>query len=264
MNIAMLDRTRFCFAALCLSLAPSAWCGAPFSFESAPGRLPKNVVPLSYDVAIVPDADALRLTGTESVQLQFRAATATVQFNSLNETLSDVRLDGKPVKSVTSSNEQQLTTVTLTKPVTGLHTLTFSYGGKIETHPQGLFAQKYKKSDGGEAVLLSTPMEATDARRMFPCWDEPAFRATFHLTVTVPKSWATVGNMPIAHRTVHDQLQTVSFQRSPKMPSYLVVFTGADLRAVSATSGGTQLAVWAVAAHGQAVAAGLASDHDRP
>src|ERR1700691_474294 len=133
MSIAMLNRTRFCFAALCCSLAaPSAWCGAPFSFESAPGRLPKNVVPVSYEVAIVPDADALQLTGTESVQLQFRAATATVQFNSLNETLNHVLLDGKPVKSVTSSDEQQLTTVTLTKPVTGLHTLSFSYSGKIE------------------------------------------------------------------------------------------------------------------------------------
>jgi aminopeptidase N len=260
MNIAMLK--RFCFAALCLSLAASAWCGAPFSFESAPGRLPKNVVPLSYDVAIVPDTDALRLTGTESVQLQFRAATATVQFNSLNETLSHVLLDGKPVKSVISSDEQQLTTVTLTKPVTGLHTLSFSYTGKIETQPQGLFAQKYTKSGGGQAVLLSTQMEATDARRMFPCWDEPAFRAYFHLTVTVPKSWATVGNMPIARRTVHGQAATVSFQRSPKMPSYLVEFTAGDLREVSAARGGTRFGVWAVAGHEQDGAVALASAQD--
>jgi aminopeptidase N len=262
MNIAMLNSTRVYFAALCCSLAPTAWCGAPFSFESAPGRLPKNVVPVSYDVAIVPNADALRLTGTESVQLQFRAATATLQFNSLNETLSHVLLDGKPVKSVTSSDEQQLTTVTLTKPVSGLHTLSFSYTGKIETQPQGLFAQKYKKSDGGEAVLLSTQMEATDARRMFPCWDEPSFRAYFRLAVTVPKSWVTVGNMPIAHRIVQGQSATVSFQRSPKMPSYLVEFTAGDLREVSAARGGTRFGVWAVAGHEQDGAVALASAQD--
>jgi aminopeptidase N len=262
MNIVMLNRTRFCFAALCCSLAPTAWCGAPFVFESAPGRLPKNVVPVSYDVAIVPDADALKLTGTESVQLQFRAATAMVQFNSLNETLSHVLLDGKPVKSVTSSDEQQLSTVTLMKPVTGLHTLSFSYSGKIETQPQGLFAQKYTKSGGGQAVLLSTQLEVTDARRMFPCWDEPAFRAYFHLTVTVPKSWATVGNMPIARRTVHGQSATVSFQRSPKMSSYLVEFTAGDLREVSAARGGTRFGVWAVAGHEQDGAMALASAQD--
>jgi aminopeptidase N len=262
MNIAMVNRCQFGFAALCCSLAPMAWCGAPFAFDSAPGRLPKNVVPVSYDVAVVPDVDALKLTGTESVRLQFRAATATVQFNSLNETLNHVLLDGKPVKSVTSSDEQQLTTVTLTKPVTGLHTLRFSYSGKIETGPQGLFAQKYKKSDGGEAVLLSTQMEATDARRMFPCWDEPSFRAYFHLTVTVPASWATVGNLPIARRTVHGQSATVSFQRSPKMPSYLVEFTAGDLREVTASRGGMRFSVWAVAGHEQDGAAALATAQD--
>jgi aminopeptidase N len=262
MNIAMRKSTRFCFAALCFSLATTAWCGAPFSFDSAPGRLPKNVVPSSYDVAIVPNADALTLTGTESVLLQFRTATATVQFNSLNQTLSHVLLDGKPVKSVTSNDEQQLTTVTLTKPLSGPHTLSFSYSGKIETQPQGLFAQKYSKPGGGQAVMLSTQMEATDARRMFPCWDEPAFRAYFHLTVTVPKSWATVGNMPIARRTVHGESATVSFQRSPKMPSYLVVFTAGDMREVSATRGGTQFGVWAVAGHEQDGAVALASAQD--
>jgi aminopeptidase N len=258
----MLKRTRFYVAALCCLLAPSAWCAAPFSFESAPGRLPKNVVPLSYDVAIVPDVDALRFTGTESVRLKFRAATATVQFNSLNETLSDVRLDGKPVKSVTSSDAQQLSTVTLRKPVSGLHSLSFSYSGKIETQPQGLFAQKFREAGGGQAVLLSTQMEATDARRMFPCWDEPSFRAYFRLTVTVPESWATVGNMPVARRTVHRQSARVSFQRSPKMPSYLVEFTAGDIREVSAARGGTQFGVWAVAGRERDGAVALASAQD--
>jgi aminopeptidase N len=259
MNIAMLNRTWLVFASLCCSLAPAAWAGTPFSFDSAPGRLPKNVVPLSYDLAIVPDVDALTLSGKESVQLQFRTASATVQFNSLNETLSHVLLDGKPVKRVTSSNEHQLTTVTLAKPVTGTHTLSFAYKGKIETRPQGLFAQKYRKSSGAQAVMLSTQFESTDARRMFPCWDEPAFRAYFHLTATVPQSWATVGNMPVAHRTVHAQLATVSFQRSPKMPSYLVEFSAGDLREVSATHGGTQFGVWAIAGQEQEGATALKS-----
>lgn len=255
----MLKRKRWYLAALCCVWAPAAWCGAPFSFDSAPGRLPKNVVPLRYDVAIVPDIDGLKLAGTESVQLRFRTATATVQFNSLNETLSHVLLDGKPVKSVSSSNEQQLTTVRLAKPVTGMHTLSFAYSGKIETQPQGLFAQKYTKPGGGRAVLLSTQMEATDARRMFPCWDEPAFRAYFRMTVTVPSSWATVGNMPVARRTVHGQSATVSFQQSPKMPSYLVEFTAGDLRELTATRGGTRFGVWAVAGQEQEGAAALAN-----
>ncbi len=68
--------------------------------------------------------------------------------------------------------------------------------------------------------------------------------------------------MPIARRTVHGQSATVSFQRSPKMPSYLVEFTGGDLREVTAVRGGTQFGVWAVAGHEQDGAVALASAQD--
>jgi aminopeptidase N len=237
---------------LVLTLATAAMAilpatAAPFSFDQAPGRLPKNVVPTSYTIAIVPDTKALTLTGRESVLIDVRAATDTIQFNSLNETLHDVRLDGKPVKHVVSNDEQQLTTVTLIAPATpGMHTLSFTYSGKIETQPHGLFAQPYAGPDGAQGLMLSTQMEATDARRMFPCWDEPAFRATFRLTVTVPKNWTTIANTPIAKRQVHGDVATTTFENSPKMPSYLVEFTAGDLAQVVATSGGTQFGVWAV------------------
>ena len=66
------------------------------------------------------------------------------------------------------------------------------------TLDQGLFAQDYRKPDGTTARMLSTQFESTDARRMFPSWDEPAFRSTFQLTVTLPAAWAAVSNMPAA------------------------------------------------------------------
>ncbi|MFI4867795.1 MAG: M1 family metallopeptidase [Steroidobacterales bacterium] len=220
---------------------------APFSFDATPGRLPKNVVPLDYRLSIVPDADTLTFAGTESVRLQFRAAAATLVFNSVNETLRDVRLDGKPAKTVASDDAAQLTTVTLAAaaPV-GPHTLTFSYQGRIEQQPHGLFAQPYSIPGGGEGLLLSTQMESADARRMFPCWDEPAFRARFQLTAVIPAQWTAVSNMPIANRVVHGALATVTFQRSPKMPSYLVEFSAGDLGEISASNGGIRFGVWAV------------------
>ena len=236
-------------------LAALLWLGsfttvhaaAPFSFETAPGRLPKDVVPEDYDIAIVPDAKALSITGTESVRLDFRTATDTIQFNSLNEKLSGVTLDGRPVKNVVSDDQAELTTVRLSKPArTGRHTLRFSYTGVIETKPQGLFAQPFIKPGGGKDVLLSTQFEATDARRMFPCWDETAFRATFTLSATVPSEWKVVSNMPIAHNARHGSTTTTTFRRSPKMPSYLVEFSAGDLARISDHAGKTELGVWAV------------------
>jgi len=90
--------TSAAFAAACASSAATAAGLAPepaFSFDSSPGRLPKNVVPERYEVAVTPDLKAMTLTGRESVTLQVRSSTDRLVFNSLNETLSDVRFDGK-------------------------------------------------------------------------------------------------------------------------------------------------------------------------
>jgi aminopeptidase N len=233
--------------AFTLAAVVPVFADAPFSFDHAYGRLPKNVVPLAYRVAIVPNATARTLTGTESVTVDVRSATPTIEFNSLNEKLTNVRLDGMRVARVDTSDPKQLTIVTLPAPAKpGRHTLSFAYTGKIETGPDGLFAQPYRKPDGTAGLMLSTQFEATDARRMFPCWDEPAFRATFQLTATVPAAFATVSNMPVMRKTVHGALATTTFYPSPKMPSYLVEFSAGDLARISADHDGTNFGVWAV------------------
>jgi aminopeptidase N len=158
-----------------------------------------------------------------------------------------VRLDGAAVSAVASDDASQLTTLQLAQPAAaGEHTLTFAYSALLEMKPHGMFLQQYLKPDGSRGVLVSTKMESTDARRMFPCWDEPAFRATFELTVTVPAEWATVSNMPVAGREVHGALATTTFERTPAMPSYLIEFTGGELAAIRARTGSTEIGLWAV------------------
>jgi aminopeptidase N len=241
-------------------LAAPAFAEAPFSFDAAPGRLPKDVVPQDYDIALVPDIAAHTVRGTEAITLNVRSATSTLTFNSLNQRLEHVLFDGRPVPRVESDNKAQLTKVTLPKPaVPGLHRLTFSYDGKIESQPFGLYTQSFKRPDGATDVLVSTKFEATDARRMFPCWDEPAFRATFRVSITVPAAWATIGNMPIAKRTVNGALATTHFERTPKMPTYLVELTAGNFAEISASVGRAGLGIWAVRGQEQDGASALAN-----
>jgi aminopeptidase N len=244
----------------CTAVTQPLHAESVFSFDSASGRLPKTVVPQDYRIAIVPHARAHRLSGTESILLDFRQASATIVFNSLNETLRDVRLDGQPVKGVASDDHTQLTTVTLAAPATtGAHTLSFSYNGRIGTSPVGLFVQDFVKPGGASDFMLSTQFEATDARRMFPCWDEPAFRATFELTVTVPSGWTAVSNMPVAQQHSRHGLTTTSFRRTPRMPSYLLELSAGDLARVTTQAGTTELNVWAVRGQEQQGATALAN-----
>ena len=244
----MIINRRLCaLAGLLLMPLADVALAAPFSFDSAPGRLPKDVVPVDYTITVRPDLKTLTIDGTESVLLDVRSPVTSITFNSLNERLRNVRLDGRPAARVVSDDTTQLTTVTLPAPVgAGQHTLTFAYKGKIEHQPQGLFAQEYHDVSGKPAVLLSTQMEATDARRMFPCWDEPSFRATFALTAIVPAAWTAVSNMPIAKRVVRGKTATTSFDRSPKMPSYLVELSAGDLASISSSHDGIALSVVAV------------------
>jgi aminopeptidase N len=218
----------------------------PFDFETTPGRLPKDVVPLDYRVTIAPDAATKTLSGSETIVLEVRKPVTTIAFNSLHEQLTGVQLDGTSVASVQSDDAKQMTTLTLASQVpAGRHTLTFAYTGRLETAPQGLFVQPYR-TGATTGTMLSTQFEATDARRMFPCWDEPAFRATFQLTVTVPQAWSVVSNMPVATRAPNGPLATTTFERTPKMPTYLVEFSAGDLSRVHASAGGREFGVWAV------------------
>ena len=214
----------------------------PYSFATTSGRLPKNVIPTDYIISITPDAEKRSLIGAETVSLEFTEAVDKIQFNSLNQKLSKVLFDGKPVKSVESDDKAQLTTVMLpSKAKVGKHKLSFEFTGVIETEPHGMFVQEYQNPDRSSASLLTTKFEATDARRMFPCWDEPAFRATYQLSLTAPAAWTAYANMPVASRQVNGNLATTSFNRSPKMPTYLVHVSVGDFAQVSGESEGTKI-----------------------
>jgi aminopeptidase N len=239
-------RHRLHAVIMCLSAA-AAPGSEPFSFDSAPGRLPKGVVPIDYAVSIQPDLAALSFDGAETIVLEFRVATARVQFNTLNQSLHDVIFDGQPVHEVVTDDAAQLTTLTLASPAApGRHMLSLSFHGRLETMARGLFVQPFVGSDGRPNVVLSTKLESTEARRMFPCWDEPAFRSTFELTMTVPRRWAVVSNMPVMHRETRGALASTTFWRSPKMPSYLIEFTGGELDSIGAQSDGVSLGIWSV------------------
>jgi aminopeptidase N len=91
--------------------------------------------------------------------------------------------------------------------------------------------------------MLGTQFEATDARRFFPCWDEPAFRARFQLTVVVPENWLAVSNMPIESQQKIAGGKEVRFAPTPPMSSYLNVFVAGELDFIESRAGPTQIRV---------------------
>ncbi|MBV8583883.1 MAG: M1 family metallopeptidase, partial [Candidatus Eremiobacteraeota bacterium] len=219
---------------------------AAFDFDATPGSLPKTIVPSEYTFAVTPDAASQTFTGTERVALRVRKPTSRVVFNTLNLRLHAVRIDGRSVARVITDNNKQTTTLILAHPLTaGAHVMTVTYDGKMNRGPEGMFSRSYRNA-AGSGVMVTTQLESTAARRLFPSWDEPAFRATYIVSVTIPSGWTAVSNMPVARRVVRGSTATVTFQRTPNMPTYLVQFTAGDLRDISEMHDGIRHTVWAV------------------
>jgi aminopeptidase N len=226
----------------------------PFSFEATPGKLPKEVVPAEYSVRIVPNIDKLTFTGSEIVKLNVRSPVRQLVLNALELKIESASVDGKelPASAIKIDEKNELLTLALTSELaTGEHTLTLRFTGKINQQGQGLFYMRYQEQGTGtRKIMLGTQFEATDARRFFPCWDEPAFRARFQLTAVVPENWLAVSNMPIESETKTTEGKEVRFATSPPMSSYLNVFAAGELDLVESRVGTTQIRV--IATRGKA------------
>jgi aminopeptidase N len=219
----------------------------PFNFEETPGKLPKEVVPAEYAVRIVPNLDNFTFAGSESVKLNARKPVRQLVLNALELKIEGASVDGKelPLSAIRTDNEKELLTLTLPSELAaGDHAVTLRFTGKINQQGQGLFYMRYQEQGSGtRKVMLGTQFEATDARRFFPCWDEPAFRARFQLTVVVPENWLAVSNMPIESEQKITGGKEVRFAVTPPMSSYLNVFVAGELDFVESQVGPTQIRV---------------------
>jgi aminopeptidase N len=219
----------------------------PFNFYETPGKLPKEVVPTEYAMRVVPNIDNFTFTGSEMVKLNVSSPVRRLVLNALELKVQAASVDGEelPASAIRIDQETELLTLTLPSELTsGDHSLVLRFTGKINEQGRGLFYVCYQEQgSGARKVMLGTQFEATDARRFFPCWDEPAFRARFQLTVVVPENWLAVSNMPIESDKEIAGGKEVRFAPTPPMSSYLNVFVAGELDVIESRVGPTQIRV---------------------
>ncbi len=237
-----------------LVCASPAVAGAPFRFDTNPGQLPKSVLPRAYRIDLDTDAEGAKFTAHEEVDINVAQATASITLNATDLTFESVELAEEPgVRAqVVLDPKAQTATLRFPAPLTlGMHTLRIAYAGHISSQPAGIYYNDYATA-GGRRRMIVTQFEATDARRMFPGWDEPAFKATFSLSVVIPSNEVAISNMPVASeapagRDRHGRrLKKVSFATTPSMSTYLVVLLAGELESVRTSAAGVDIAAWAV------------------
>jgi aminopeptidase N len=242
------DTTTFTGVAAALALAAAAHAEAPYSFAATPGKLPKDVVPVQYAAHLEPNIGANTFRGSQTVEIDVLAATSKIMLNAANLEIDSASLWGQGLDRLkldpVLDREQQTLSFTLARPLApGRYRLALAFRGLINREARGMFYMKYQVG-GRDKTMIATTMEPSDARRLLPSWDEPAFRAKFKLTVDVPASFQAYSNTPVENqRALAGGKRRIAFSVTPRMPSYLVVLVAGELERVSTKYKGVDIGV---------------------
>ena len=236
-----------------LAAAPTAvFSQAPLD-ATITSALPRNARPLHYDITITPDAANLAFSGDSSVRIEVYSQTKTIVMHAhmLDITSASMAEDGGANSRTldVAGYDEALQTVTLASDQTilpGTYVVSTAFDGTINQDPAGLFAVDYPDPRTGEEVRsLYTQFQAPDARRFAPMFDEPAYKATFDLTVIVPEDDMAISNMPATTvDSLGDGMQRITFDTTPVMSSYLLFFALGDFERNAMTiADGTELGI---------------------
>ena len=195
-------------------------------------RLPRTVTPVRYDLTLAPDLGRASFAGEARIQVDVHEAVREVVLNALELDILTASLDGQ-AGTVELDEELERATLRFDSAVEpGRRELHLTFTGTLNDKLRGFYRSTFTDDDGNECVIATTQFESTDARRAFPCWDEPDLKAVFGVTLIVDEGLMAVSNSPIvSESSLGDGRREVRFSDTMKMSTYLVAFVVGPLEA---------------------------------
>ncbi len=217
-------------------------------------KLPAGVRPERYEIELEPDLESSSFSGQEIVSLTIKEPTGTIVLNALDLEIAEAELEGcegqsyKAAIKTDASNERLI--LSFGEHVTsGNWQLSIKFKGVLNDKLRGFYRSSYKDSQGNEKPLATTQFESTDARRAFPCWDEPEHKAVFRVRLVIDNHLTAVSNSPVESAEPSDKpgKKVVTFADTVKMSTYLLAFIVGDFECSEpATVDGVPIRIWSV------------------
>ncbi len=183
------------------------------------------VKPINYNIVFEPDLQKFEFTGREKILVEIGKPTKKLVLNSADIRITgcNIKMGSKILKAKVKMNsvdqEVELVSPSLLK---GKAEIFLEFDGTINGKLSGFYRSRYEGPDGKPKFLATTHFEPADARRMFPCWDDPGKKATFDISVVIAKNLDAISNMPVLEEKISGKKKMVVFDTTPVMSTYLV------------------------------------------
>ena len=221
---------------------------AAFAFtvtSAAPAqRLPETVRPEHYSLKLTPDLKAAAFTGSEVIDITLAGPTNSITLNAHDIAFQSVKIEANSkTQTATVSLDKEKEQATFAVPdklPAGKARISIEYSGILNGELRGFYLSKTARRN-----YAVSQFESTDARRAFPSFDEPAFKATFDVTLVVDKGDTAISNGPIISDTPGPgpDKHSLKFLTTPKMSTYLVAFLVGDFQCTSGEQDGVAIRV---------------------
>ncbi len=184
-------------------------------------------LPYHYKIHLEPDLKNLTFEGLVEIRMQTAEPVDEIILHAVDLDFHrcSIQQPSGPGQCKSTLNAQmQTAAIELPEKIQGQIMLTIAYSGTINDRYAGFFRSRYQHN-GQEKIIASTQFEASDARRAFPCFDQPDLKATFEIEFVIEKNLTGISNTAIREeRYLGNGKKQVRFERTPKMSTYLVFF----------------------------------------
>ena len=201
-------------------------------------RLPRTVQPKHYTLRLEPNLDEATFAGEVMIDVDVVEQTDTIVVNAIELEIDAASIAsdlGTQIPTWSLDDEAQRLSLSLPEPLSvGPAKVTIAFRGILNDQLRGFYRSTYTDDQGADHVIATTQFEATDARRAFPCWDEPDLKATFSVTLVVDEDLMALSNAAQVSRTpAGNGKDEVTFAETVTMSTYLVAFIVGNLEATA-------------------------------
>jgi len=204
-----------------------------------------DITPINYELIFEPDLKKFTFNGTEFISVDCKKPTNTISLNCAELKIKSCKVKSteKLIQSTFKTNEKkEELQIKLKEKIKGKITINLEFQGILNDNLLGFYRSQYKQG-GKTKYLATTQFEAADARRAFPCWDEPEAKATFEISIIADNKFTAISNMPVKSKKKIKSKTIYKFGKTPVVSTYLIYLGVGEFEYLTGKIGKVQIRV---------------------